>query len=190
MNESIEPEKLKSSRGKLLSNRFESASREASAEARWLDIWVENPVEAVGHIFDIGNSQSQGAEATAIQKFVFSKDPVIDVNDFIFACIEWLNSGPHDMYQYRTLLNSLLQGDTCLVPEVLEWYIKNVDNLRKAFSYPESYDPLIEMIEFLATGKTLKEHREWWMNRVRSNIKKEKRIKRDLKDIALSKLDI
>jgi hypothetical protein len=161
-------------RGRLISNRLENASREVSSVARWIDSWVENPVEAIGNIFDIGNSQSQGAEAVAIQELVFGKDPIIDATDFSVACVGWLNSKTHDIYQYRTLFQILEQGDTFLVPEVLEWYIKNLDNLKKIFSYPESYDPFIEMIEFLATGKTLKEHKEWWMNRVRGNMKKGK----------------
>ena len=175
-----EPRESKNSpHGRLLSSRFENASREVSPVARWLDSWVENPVEAIGKIFDIGNSQSQGAEATAIQELVFSKEPTIDATDFSAACVEWLNYKTHDRYQYQALFNVLMHGDKFLVPEVLEWYIKNLDSLKKVFSYPESYNPFVEMIEFLATGKTIKEHKEWWMIRARSNIRKRKEDKND-----------
>ncbi|MFA7302409.1 MAG: hypothetical protein WC030_01540 [Candidatus Paceibacterota bacterium] len=156
------------SEGKLISDRLKGASREVSSAARWVDEWVKDPVEAVGGIFDMG-SQDQGTEAVTLQALVFGQDPVIDAHDFAAACMQWLNVGPHEKYEYATLFDVLQRGNTFLIPEVLDWYVQHIGELKRIFSYPESgYDRFMEMLEFLATGKTLQDYRAWWMDRVRN----------------------
>ncbi len=155
--------------GRLLSNRFDGVSREVSPAAVWVDRWVANPAEAVGSIFDLGNSFSHGSESTVINDLIFGHEPVIDVQDFNTACLEWLNSGQHLSHKYETLFNVLESRDNFLLPEVYSWYINNLEILKKVFSSPESdYNRFMEKITFLASGKNIREYEEWWMEQVRA----------------------
>lgn len=156
------------SHGRLLSERLKDAPREISTEARWLDQWVADPVVAIGTIFDLGDTRSQGHEGVVIYELVFGKDPIIDHHDFAIACVRWLESGSHEKYQYQTLFEIMQRGTDFLVPEVFEWYINNISVLRQIYNYPKSgYNRFMEMIEYLATGKTLKEYSDWWRSQVR-----------------------
>lgn len=160
------------SEGKLLSDRFKDAPRENSAEAQWLDQWVANPTIAIGMIFDLGDTRSQGHEAAVIQALVFGDNPVIDIHDFAIACISWLESSDHSPYQYQTLFNVLQKGNEFLVPEVFQWFIKNIDKLKVIYAHSQSgYNRFVEMLDFLATNKTLKEYNDWWMSEVRKSRK-------------------
>lgn len=155
-------------KGRLLSNRFADAPREASSIARWLDAWVSDPESAIGRIFDLGNEYEQTAEARSIQDIVFGKDPVIDSIDFERACMNWLNAGPHERYQYEILFNVLEDNTNILLPEVLHWYLDNVAELKRIFSTESPYNRFIEKLEFLASGKTIAEYHYWWRNTVRA----------------------
>jgi hypothetical protein len=154
--------------GRLLSDRYKDVPREMSPAAVWLDKWVVNPVMAIGYIADISSLRSEAESGIAINDFVFSDDPVIDIADFKKACFDWLNSGSHLAYQYQELFYVLSMRDDLRFPEVQKWYIDHLDFLKKLFLPSGSgYSRFIETLEFLSTGKTLKDHREWWIDQVR-----------------------
>jgi len=161
MNE-IGPKRIKP--GKVISHRFDDAPRDMVPEARWLDIWQQDSVKAIGEIVEMSSARSQSDGAQQIFEFLTGNEPVILFDEFEEAAMEWLNQGQHPWYQYKILLDSLEHRDQFLSPKILDWFLKNFDFLQKIPGSPHyGWSFILDKLSGLKQGKSFKDLREEWM---------------------------